>query len=158
MDLVECLSPSAQHRLLSEIRRVLRPGGRVVLGHTDWDTQIWNASDRKLERTLVHAFCDWTQGWMDTSDGWMGRKLPGLIRRSKHFKGIETHALVRIEERFKQGTFGHARAQDLLTLASKARTVRASEVRRFLRDLALQDRKGAYFFSISEFVVSARRR
>lgn len=157
-ELIECLAAAKQIRLLREIRRVLKPGGRVIIEHTDWDTQVWNASDQALERRLVHAFCDWTQGWMETSDGWMGRRLLGLFRKSKLFTGITPSAYVLINDRYKPGTYGYARSQDLLDLARKKQGIRLADARRFIRDLGRQDRMRSYFYSVTRYVVIARAR
>ena len=157
-ELMECLPAAEQIRLLREIRRVLKPGGRVLIEHTDWDTQVWNASDQALERKLVHAFCDWTQGWMETSDGWMGRKLVGLFRKSKQFTELRARAYVLINDRYKPGTYGYARSQDFLALARKAKSIRLAEARRFVRDLERHDRARSYFYSVTRYVVMARTR
>lgn len=157
-DLVECVPRGKQQRLLREIGRVLKPGGRVLVEHTDWDTQVWNAADRALERRLVHAFCDWTQGWMQVSDGWMGRRLLGLFRQSKLFKDLKGDAYVLTSDRYKTGTYGYARAQDLLALAGARKGVRVTDVKRFLRDLERHDRAKTYFYSVTRYVVTARVR
>lgn len=157
-ELMECLPSAKQVRLLREIRRVLRRGGRVLLEHTDWDTQVWNASDKALERRLVHAFCDWTQGWMETSDGWMGRRLAGLFRESKRFTGITASAFVLINNRYKPGAYGYARSQDLLELARKKKGIRLADVRRFIRDLERHDQARSYFYSVTRYLVVARAR
>ena len=155
-ELMECLPPAKRARVLREIRRVLKPRGRVLIEHTDWDSQIWNAKDRKLERKLVHSFCDWTQGWMEVSDGWMGRRLLGLFRQSKLFKSLEVDAYVLTNDHYKPGAYGYARAQDLVTLSRAKKGVRAEEARRFLRDLKAQDRAGTYFYSVTRYWVLAK--
>ena len=158
VELMECLPAAKQRRLLREIHRVLKPGGRLLLEHTDWDTQVWNASDRALERSLVHAFCDWTQAWMETSDGWMGRKLPGLLRRSKLFRDIRVSTYVLTNDRYVAGSYGYERSQDLLSLAKRVQGVRMMDVRRFLGDLRRIDRAGRYFYSVNRYVVLAMKR
>src|SRR3712207_7038897 len=49
----------------SEVARVLRPGGHLLLGHTDFDTMVFNASDIELTRRLVHANADTQEKWID---------------------------------------------------------------------------------------------
>jgi hypothetical protein len=51
------------------------------------------SSDRELTRSLVHAFCDTTQAWMETSDGTMGRKLTAVAAESP-FELLEARAWV----------------------------------------------------------------
>jgi arsenite methyltransferase len=41
---------------LSEMRRVLRPGGRLVLWDVDWGTVSWHALDRELMKRALDAF------------------------------------------------------------------------------------------------------
>lgn len=43
---------------LAEARRVLAPGGRIVLLGQDWDTFVIDADDPDLTRTILHARAD----------------------------------------------------------------------------------------------------
>jgi ubiquinone/menaquinone biosynthesis C-methylase UbiE len=45
-------------RALTEARRVLAPGGRIVLTGQDWDAFMIEADDAALTRTIVHACAD----------------------------------------------------------------------------------------------------
>jgi hypothetical protein len=59
----------APDALVAEAIRVLRPGGRLVLAHSDFDTLIFASEDLALTRRLVRDYCDTQQNWMDAVDG-----------------------------------------------------------------------------------------
>jgi len=60
--------------VLNELRRVVRPGGRVVVMDWDYDTIALDHSDRELTRRLTHWRCDHHGG-----NNWSGRQLWGLM-------------------------------------------------------------------------------
>lgn len=56
--------------VLSEITRVVRPGGRVVIMDWDFDTLAIDHSNREMTRRLTHWRCDHHGG-----NNWSGRQL-----------------------------------------------------------------------------------
>ena len=59
---------------LTEARRVLRRGGRLLILDTDWDAVVWHSSDRdRMLRVL--------EKWNDhLADPYLPRRLPALLR------------------------------------------------------------------------------
>lgn len=68
------LHVSNPQSILSELMRVVRPGGRVVLMDWDFDTVAVDHSDRELTRRLIHWRCDHQGG-----NNWSGRQLWGRM-------------------------------------------------------------------------------
>jgi SAM-dependent methyltransferase len=59
---------------LAEARRVLRPGGRLLILDTDWDSIVWHSRDRdRMQRVLER----WNA---HLADPYLPRRLPKLLR------------------------------------------------------------------------------
>ncbi len=153
-NLLECLAdPSA---FAAEVARVLRPDGRVVIGHWDWDSQTFDATDKALTRRLIHAFADWQQAWMDHADGWMGRRLWGVFNATGLFDGT-AQARVLTNTAYSAPWFGYENAQAFRSLAKRG-LAHVEDCERFEQDQAALHEQGRYFYSITGYAYVGRLR
>lgn len=130
-------------RVLGEMVRVVRPGGRVAVLDQDFGTLVLDHEDRALTRRILDTHTD-----RYYADGWSGRSLlrrlraAGLARvRLRPFVVVET-------------------AYDLYTRSMLERRVEAclrwrlisrSEGRRWLGALEVRAREGSFFFSLNYY-------
>ena len=153
-NLLECLPQPAA--LLSEAHRVLRPGGRLVLGHSDFDTLVFASEDLELTRRLVRSYCDTQQDWMESVDGTIGRRLVDLVGRSQ-LQVVDVRARVNLSLRFRPGELGYAYAQNLAGALQASGTADPGELDRWLSGLQRLDHRGAFLFSVNDYAVVATR-
>jgi ubiquinone/menaquinone biosynthesis C-methylase UbiE len=136
-------------RTVSEMVRVLRPGGRLVAFDFDWETLIVDAPDRALTRRLFNFFCD--QG----ADRWIGRRLPGLFA-SAALTEIDVAAETLQFVDYKQAN----RVLMLETTAKQAVAAGAAgeaEAERWLQDLEKRHAEGRFFAALTGFCVGGRK-
>jgi SAM-dependent methyltransferase len=142
--------------LVAEAIRVLRPGGRLVLAHSDFDTLIFASEDLELTRRLVRDYCDTQQPWMDAVDGTIGRRLADIAGRA----GLvveDVQAAVVLGRRFLPGEIGWGYARNLAdTLGGDGRATPA-ELERWLAGLQRLDDRGAFLFSVNDYAVICDR-
>jgi SAM-dependent methyltransferase len=147
--------------LLGEIDRVLRRGGRAVLGHTDFESVVMTADDRDLSRRVCLSYAELTIPYrtMATADGQMGRWLPGLVRRSAlqlmtvhPHVGLSTSLTGKAEARIVEMAGAVRRVAHL-----DAARVTEAEVDRWLEDLREVDARADFLFSETSYLVLAGR-
>ena len=153
-NLIECLPDISL--FVRELVRVVRPGGRVIMAHWDWDSQLFNGDNKELNRRLVHVFCDWQQDWMAHADGWLGRRLWSIFNSVGMFDG-EIYARVLINRSFSAEYFGYARAQDMKALIDRG-LASSDDVEAFLAEQESLNANGRYFYSVTGFAYVGRLR
>jgi ubiquinone/menaquinone biosynthesis C-methylase UbiE len=143
--------------LLNECYRILKPGGRLLLSHHDFDTATYNSNFKMLNRNLIHIFCDSTQSWQDTSDGQIGRKLAEVIRTS-HFKTPFNQETILVQENsFDPNDYGYQFCSWISVIAQNAPDVSQADLKAWSNDLGEKAENGEYYFSISVMCVLAQK-
>jgi SAM-dependent methyltransferase len=128
-----------------EAYRVLRPTGRLVLVHRDYDTLTVTIRDRMLARRITAALSD------AGPDGWAGRRLwrylqaaPWSARRVLAYTPVLTsYAEMRAE-------FGWIDAW--LKKLVRDGTIPVADVQRWQAEQEAADAAGEYLFSLTRFI------
>ncbi|MFC4908721.1 methyltransferase domain-containing protein [Actinomadura gamaensis] len=133
-------------RAVREARRVLAPGGRIVLIGQDWDTFIIDSDDPALTRTIVHARADLVRS-------------PRVVRRSRNLLldagfgdvTVEVHTAIS-----NDATMIPVLA-DLAKGARSAGAISDAQYEAWLSDQRERGQRGRLFLALPFFVTAATR-
>lgn len=144
-DMFECVSD--KDLLVSEIHRILKPGGVVISVNCDWDSISYNGENKDLITKAVHAYAITKQGWMDNLDSWIGRRMYGFFNKSKLFEStVSVHNVVETE--YSEGTFGYDLSMDISWLYKEnTGALNEYEYNEFIGDLNVAQKEGIYIFT-----------
>jgi SAM-dependent methyltransferase len=152
-NVLECLhDPEA---FITEVARILKPGGQLLLGHSDFDTIVFSATDIDLTRRLVHRFCDSVQPWMTVADGTVGRRLVKVARRSP-LQLAKTFAWVGHHTTLEAGGPAHM-AAGLVAAEGRRDPALGEHVDGWLADLQRQADDRELLYSINDYAVLLRK-
>jgi arsenite methyltransferase len=133
---------------LAEIRRVLRPGGRVLLLDTDWDSVIWHSGDRERMRRVLTA---WEPHLADPH-------LPRTLRRSLERAGFDAAlplVLPLLNVGYQPDTYSAGLLELIARFVAGRAGVTAEEARAWADDL--RSLGPDYFFSLNRYLFRATR-
>lgn len=147
-------------RLVSETFRILRPGGRSVWSHPDYDSVVISGGDAALTRQIVHAFADYADATMDHADAQMGRKLPGLIYESPFVPVTVTSNVLLSTELSGPARFRIEATVAVLRSAAEAGQVDLSmeQLESWMNSLEAANRNGQFLYSHVTYIVIAEKR
>lgn len=136
--------------VLEDLRRVVRPGGRVVLWATDWSTLSWHATD-------VVRMARMTAAWdRHLADPVLPRTLAARLREAG-FTDVVRAAHVFSTTALDAETFGGWGPRLVAGYLRGLDDVDDSEVAAWLADLEELDSRGAYSYAITQFCFVATR-
>ncbi len=131
--------------VLTEVIRVLKPGGRLVAHESDWDTLTITAGNNAMTNCIVNILRK------STCHSGIGHQLPVLFWRTG-FQDIGVESCT-----MKMGNYAFAnkglRIQATLNEAQKAGIITSAHVRRLLFQLKSASRKGDFLGTCTSFAV-----
>jgi SAM-dependent methyltransferase len=140
---------------VAECYRVLRPGGLLVLAHSDWDTVMVSSDDDALTRRLVDAFVSTPPGFAQRADGFMGRKLLGLADAAP-FEVLSVDTWADCHRRFDENSVAWKVARGVLA-AVKEDPELAPRAVEWVQGLRRYADEGRFLFTVVDVVVVLRR-
>lgn len=134
---------------LSELHRVLKPGGRAVVADIDWGSLVWHAQDeahagRILKVLLAEHF----------ANPYLPRRL-ALMFTKAGFKVTRTDSLVMHNSAIDPYVFGLTKIAGRFVTGRHGIT--AEDVAAWEADMAQLNADGGYFFSANQYLFAVER-
>jgi arsenite methyltransferase len=133
---------------LAEAFRVLRPGGRLLILDTDWDSIVWHSDDDERMRRVLAA---WDQHLVDPH---LPRRLTGLLD-SAGFTVTERIAHPLLNAGYDRNTFSAGLIELIASFVPNREGVSEADARAWADELI--GLGSDYFFSLNRYLFTAVR-
>ena len=140
--------------VIRSLLRLAKPGGRVFVAETDWDTLAYNIPDKDLQRKVTMSFTD------HHGDGWVGRRLYTMCRQAgaqAGVKDIEIHPYVIHNAEYSIRKYGGPLSYVIRDYLLRSKKCTEEEVQRWFQLLSNAFDERTYFFSLGRFICILRK-
>lgn len=136
-------------RALAEAAHVLKPGGRLVVVDTDWDSCVWLTGNRERHRRILEARLG------EFAQPHLPPLLPAMLQRAGlDLLSVEVHPILNL--RYESDSFSAGLMEATPKIVTKF-GITLAEAEAWVRDLKSRTSEGDYFFSLNRYLFLARR-
>jgi arsenite methyltransferase len=133
---------------LAEAHRVLRPGGRLLVLDTDWDSVVWRSSDPQRMRRVLAA---WDE---HLADPHLPRRLSGLLEAAG-FQVTDRSVVPILNAGYDADTYSAGLVGFVRAFVPGHHGLTDADAGAWADDLVALGRD--YFFSVNRYLFAARR-
>ncbi len=145
--LLQVLPPELEYPVVSEMVRVTRQGGRIVLADVDWSSASVDFSDTRLERSLMQFFA-----LRMRPNGLAGRRLYTLCRE-RQLEDVRVEVVPMPQQCLDDIPFG-----DWLTNTATAEgIITADEAQHWLEELQGREQLQRFYACVNMVIASGRK-
>lgn len=135
---------------IAEIHRVLRPGGRIAVVATDWDSIVWHSPNRERMSRILAA---WEQ---HAADSYLPRTLASRLRRAG-FRVESQQVIPLFNPAYDRNTYSNRMIDLIVSFVVGRNGITRDEAEAWAGELRQSGERGEYFFSLNRYLFLATR-